>query len=258
MSGKREACRGPLQGYSENVSLRYYLSVARRRKLPTTITPAEFARLIAQPSTTAPTGLRNRAIIGAMYYCGLRVSEAVALSPRDLDLETRELRVRDGKGGRDRDLPIPAPAVELIEPWAEARPESRYFFCTVSEGSRHRAGEQLSTRYIHAAVTRLSKRADVTKRGEDNGEVGINPHVLRHSFATNLLGAGVHVRAVQQLLGHSSLATTEVYLHVRPPELRAAVDAAYAEPAPAPEPEGLADLTRQVEELRAMVGAQGS
>lgn len=214
--------------------------------------------LIAQPSRTAPTGLRNRALIALLWYCGLRVSEAVALSPRDVDLEARELRVRDGKGGRDRDLPIPAPAVELIEPWAEARPESRYFFCTVSEGAHHRAGEQLSTRYLHAMITRYAARAGVTKRGEDNGEVPINPHVLRHSFATNLLSAGVHVRVLQQLLGHSSLATTEVYLHVRPLELRAAVDAAYAEPAPAPEPEGLADLTRQVEELRALVGARDS
>ena len=218
------------------------------RRLPTTISPAEFERLVAAPSTKAPTGLRNAAAIAAMYHCGLRVSEVVGLSPRDIDLEARELRVRNGKGGRDRDLPIPAAAIPHLASWADARPESRFFFCTVSEGARHRAGEQLSTRYVRAMVYRCAETAEVTKRTDDNREVPINPHVLRHSYATHLLASGVHVRAVQQLLGHSSLATTEVYLHVRPEELRAAVDAAYSQPEPAaPSPDVAALVRAEVE-----------
>ena len=200
-------------------------------------------------------------MLAAMFYCGLRVSEVVGLRARDLDLEGRELRVLNGKGGRERVVPVPVPAVEPLTPWAEDRPDSAYFFCTVSEGDQRRAGDPLSTRYVHAMVKRHAKRAGIARtkpdvqnklsRAEREREVPIWPHVLRHSYATHLNNSGLGLRRIQQLLGHSSLETTARYLHDRPEELRAAVDAAYGGSPPANE------LEDRLARLEAAVASRG-
>jgi integrase/recombinase XerD len=142
-----------------------------------------------------------------MYFAGLRVSEVCNLSARDLNSKTMTIRVRDGKGGKDRsNLGVPASAWAVVERWAAVRPTSRYFLSTLD-------GERMSERYVHAMVGRYATRANVLK-ATPNGEKPINPHMLRHSYATRLIEAGVPIHDVQRALGHSSLATTEVYLHV--------------------------------------------
>ena len=240
------------------LSKQYYRSIT---KVPRSITAAEFEWLLDQASAGSATGRRNRAMMAAMFYCGLRVSEVVGLRARDLDLEGRELRVLNGKGGRERVVPVPHPAAELLGAWAEARPDSANLFSTVSEGDQRRAGDRLSTRYVHAMVKRLAERAGGTRtkpdvqnklsRAEREREVPIWPHVLRHSYATRLNNNGVGLREIQQLLGHSSLETTARYLHDRPEEVRAAVDTAFGGAPPATE------LEDRVARLEAALASRG-
>jgi site-specific recombinase XerD len=209
------------------------------RTLPKSITPAEFARLLAQPNRRYPTGRRNRALLAGMYFEGLRVSEVIGLAPADVELESPEsggwLHVRNSKGGADRDLAlVPEFMVPLAE-WWEVRPESEHLFCTLE-------GEELSARYLHAMVTRYARKAGVmvrkrvTLKGADgkpvkdgtkvvkvDREVPAWPHSLRHSFAINMVDAGAETPAIQQALGHADLQTTSVYTLMRAESVRAAV-----------------------------------
>ncbi len=191
------------------------------RRLPRTITEAEFQRLVDQTGPSR-SGKRNRAMLWAMYGCGLRVGEVVGLSARDINRQAKggpSLRVRRGKGAKDRaNLPIPRAAWDAFEAWAAVRPSSQFFFSTLD-------GKALSDRYVRALVSRLAERAEVNKLDDDNRERPINPHILRHSFATRLLERGVDVRQVQLALGHSDLSTTQVYLHVEDAKLRDAIRA---------------------------------
>jgi integrase/recombinase XerD len=201
------------------------------------VTPAEFAAIYAQPNPRYPTGARNRAVLAVMYFAGLRVSEAINLSPDDVD-DVDPVRpwihVRDGKGGRDRDLVLtPELAGPIAEWWRarKSRPEtasSRYLFCTLK-------GEPLSRRYIHQMVTRYAAKADVyvtkkvTRMLDDGRRVKVDeevpawPHTLRHAFAVNMVEAGAEPPAIQAALGHSSLQTTSVYTAMRAESVRAAV-----------------------------------
>jgi len=180
--------------------------------MPQVIINDEWQRLAKQPSRSAPTGVRNLAALHAMYFAGLRVSEVCKLSPRDLNNKVMTLRVRQGKGGKDRsNLGVPTETWAVFERWAAVRPESRFFFCTLG-------GKRLSERYLHAMVGRYAAKAGVLKPTH-SGDVPINPHVLRHSFATQLIEAGVPIHDVQRALGHSSLATTQRYLHVNDEKL---------------------------------------
>jgi integrase/recombinase XerD len=195
-------------------------------RLPKVITAAEYERLLAQASRRASTGIRNAAVLAVMWDAGLRVSEVCGLAPGDVartGSSAQTLRVRRGKGGKDRaNLGVPAATWALVERWASVRPTCRYFFCTL-------AGNQLQARYVQAMVARYARRARVYKLGDDNQPAPINPHMLRHSYATRLIEAGVPIHDVQRALGHASLATTQRYLHVNDARLaerlRAALDA---------------------------------
>jgi integrase/recombinase XerD len=180
-------------------------------RLPQVITMAEYERLLAQPSRRAPTGIRNAAVLAVMWDAGLRVSEVCDLAPGDV-LRTggnaQKLRVRRGKGGKDRsNLGVPAATWALLERWAAVRPTSRFFFCTLG-------GNRLSPRYIEAMLARYARRAEVYKLDDANRQRPVNPHMLRHSYATRLIEAGVPIHDVQRALGHASLQTTAKYLHV--------------------------------------------
>jgi len=197
-----------------------------RRRLPQTITDEQFHDLLAETST-APTGRRNRAMLWTMYGCGLRVGEMVQLAPRDIKRGTSPfMRVRRGKGGKNRaNLPIPRSVWDALEAWGTARPASPFLFSTLR-------GEQLSDRYVRAMVARYSMAAGVYKLDDSNSERPINPHMLRHSFATRLLERGVDVRQLQLALGHSDLSTTMVYLQLQDAKLdtiAAAIDGESAE-----------------------------
>lgn len=177
----------------------------------------------ATPNTQ--TGIRTEAMLWAMYGCGLRVGEVVGLAPSDYrqNAGERVLRVRRGKGARDRDnLGISTQAARAFDAWEAVRPDSNYFFCT-------RQGEQLSDRYVRAEIARASESAGVYKLTADNESSPINPHMLRHSYATRLLQSGADLRSIQRLMGHASIATTEVYLHVEDEHLQQLSRAAFEE-----------------------------
>lgn len=175
----------------------------RRKKAIEVLTREEVEALISTGSRRAPTGVRNRALVGVLYYGGLRVAEACSASllPKHLDLNHRTLTLI-GKGGVQRTIGLLGPAVPLLERWLAVRGKrglhhSRPLFCTL-------AGGQLSDRYVRAMLVRYGRRAGVEKR--------LHPHALRHSHAHELLDRGALVTDIQHQLGHSSLATTGRYL----------------------------------------------
>jgi site-specific recombinase XerD len=193
------------------------------KRLPQVIDRDQWERLVKQPSGRAPTGIRNRAILHCMYFAGLRVSEVCSLSPRDLSNKEMTIRVRLGKGRRDRNnLAVPAETWAVLERWAAIRPSSRYFFPTLH-------GNRLAERYVHQMVGRYATKAGVLKVAADNRQVPINPHVLRHSYATRLIENGMAIHEVAQALGHSSIATTQVYLHVNDSRLAEKLRAALSD-----------------------------
>jgi integrase/recombinase XerD len=181
-----------------------------RKRLPLVLDKVEVERLLSTPNIQCPTGLRNRAWLEAMYGAGLRVSEVVALRPADIRWQTGIIEVHAGKGGKDRNVPITAATLGWLRAWGNRRPQGRRFFCTLD-------GAPLAIRYIQAAVKRIAHKAGIENAAR------VSPHTLRHSYATMKLEAGFNLREVQELLGHASVATTQIYTHVRPKELAAKV-----------------------------------
>jgi integrase/recombinase XerC len=194
-------------------------SPRRARKLPKFLTGEEIARLLATPQPQAAGGLRDRAILELMYSSGVRVRELVSLDDADLDLRNATVRVR-GKGRRERLGIVGRHARAALEAWLAARPRQA---AASPRGSRalftNKLGGRLSVRGVarllekHLAVAGLTGRA--------------SPHTLRHSFATHLLDAGADIRSVQELLGHKSLVTTQIYTHVTTSRLLDAFDKAH-------------------------------
>jgi len=196
------------------------------KRLPITLTSAEEEALLATVKTRCTTGLRNRTMLQVMLGAGLRVSEVVNLRGVDVDLAQGEIRVNLGKGGKDRVVPVNAETLGWLQAWAEKRKTLGLngrapFFVGLREGPTGRGqrqqGEGLTPRYLQALVGRLGQAAGIEKR--------VSPHILRHTYATRLLDQGFNIREVQTLLGHSNVATTQVYTHVNPEELRRKVQA---------------------------------
>lgn len=167
--------------------------------------PHEVERLLAVPHLRADTGMRNRVILQLMWETGARVGEILALRPRDVLLSEKKVTIQRGKGNKTRVVYWRGEELGmLIGKWRERRPKSSLLFPTVrSESGKGRAIEPRSfrlqfARYVEAAGL----------------PAWVTPHVLRHSFATDFLNRGGNVRTLQVILGHSSLATTERYLHV--------------------------------------------
>jgi integrase/recombinase XerD len=162
-------------------------------------------RLLEQPDTSLPLGVRDRAILELLYSCGLRVSELCALRLADLFRTEELLRVR-GKGSKERLVPIGKPALQWLERYLQevrpllARPQSRDILFLNARGG------QLSRMSVWKLVRHAAERAGIERR--------IHPHTLRHSFATHLLEGGADLRAVQEMLGHASITTTQIYTHV--------------------------------------------
>ncbi len=207
----------------------------RRRPLPRALDVDDTFRLVEAP-TAAPTRaaralslaeadraailrLRDRALLEVLYGAGLRVSETVALDVDDLDADrygTMVVHVRHGKGGKQRIVPLGAKAVEALAAWRTARPalggEPRALF--VNAG-----GTRLTTRSVQRQVRRWTVACGVTQPA--------TPHALRHSFATHLLDGGVDLRSIQELLGHASLSSTQVYTKVSLDHLMSVYDGAH-------------------------------
>jgi integrase/recombinase XerD len=181
------------------------------RPLPHPLGVEEVRRLIEAPAPSTPTGLRDRAILEVLYGAGVRVSELTGLDVDDLDLEGGFVRVT-GKGGKEREVPIGRQAQRAVGSYlTRARPRL--------VGQRTRGALFLNTR-----GGRLSRQACAKLLGAYASRAGIgrrvSPHDLRHSFATHLLEGGADVRVVQELLGHASVATTQIYTLVTREHLR--------------------------------------
>jgi integrase/recombinase XerC len=189
------------------------------RKLPHFLTGEEVARLLATPPSGNAAGLRDRAMLETLYSAGLRVSELVGANDGDLDLAQGLLRVR-GKGRKERLAHLGSYAVAALNLWlaqrklapTEAKGEGAPLFTS-------RFGKRLTTRSVARALEKHLKAAGLDLR--------TSPHTLRHSFATHLLDGGADIRSVQELLGHASLTTTQVYTHVSQQNLRAAYEKAH-------------------------------
>lgn len=189
----------------------------RSRRFPVEIlTPAEAVALIKTCSTASSTGLRNRALLTVLYRAGLRISEALALRLKDVDLEAGTLTVLHGKGDRRRVVGLETGAADVLATWLERRTalglNGRHFvFCTLR-------GQPIKSPYIRVLLPRLAKKAGIEKR--------VHAHGLRHTHAAELAREGTPLNLVQAQLGHSSLATTDRYLrHVAPEELVRAMKA---------------------------------
>jgi integrase/recombinase XerD len=181
------------------------------RALPRPISVEDVARLVAAPDGGTVAGLRDRAMLETLYGAGLRVSELVGLDVDDVDLEKGSLRVL-GKGGKERDVPLGRYACDAVGGYlTRARPS------LATSRSRaalflNRRGGRLSRQGCSKVLAQQARRAGISKR--------VTPHTLRHSFATHLLEGGADVRVVQELLGHASVATTQVYTLVTREHLR--------------------------------------
>jgi len=189
------------------------------RKLPHFLSAADIERLLATPPADTPAGLRDRAILETLYSAGLRVSELVGANDGDLDLEQGLLHVR-GKGRKERLTPIGSHAAAALAAWLERRnlaPEAR--LGEETPVFTNRFGRRLTTRSVARMLEKHLAAAGLDPK--------TSPHTLRHSFATHLLDRGADIRSVQELLGHSSLVTTQVYTHVSSRKLRDAYEKAH-------------------------------
>jgi tyrosine recombinase XerC len=178
--------------------------------LPRHLRPAEIeAVLDAAAAGEGALGLRDRAIVELLYASGLRVGELVSLDWRDLDLHGRVLRVV-GKGGKERMVPFGTPATGALRAWLAAWEDVRRVTADDDRDAMpvflNARGGRLSDRSVRRILDRCVEGAALA--------TGVHPHTLRHSFATHLLEAGADLRAIQELLGHSSLSTTQRYTHV--------------------------------------------
>jgi len=191
------------QGYQKDNPMVDLQAPAGIKRLPHLLSETEVGQLLAQPASDTPLGVRDRAILEILYATGMRVSELVELDLARLNLVRGLVRVI-GKGGRERLVPLGEPARQAVERWLKlARPGLK------PDGDRvfvSRRGLPLSRQAVWQRIRGHAR---------DCGIVGdIHPHRLRHSFATHLLDHGADLRAVQMLLGHADLATTQIYTHV--------------------------------------------
>ncbi len=186
-----------------------------KRQQVTFLADGELQRIFEQTDTSGIVGLRDRAILELLFSSGLRVSELVGLDRDNINLERREFMVR-GKGQKDRPIFISSEAAGWIKQYlVQRRDTSRPLFVRYSgskkvdlTGNFHR----LTVRSVQRLVARYARLAGITKH--------VSPHTLRHSFATDLLMNGADLRSVQAMLGHSNIATTQIYTHVTDPHLK--------------------------------------
>ncbi len=192
-----------------------------KRPLPRVLEVDEATRVVEDPRGGLAEGdgaqsewrrLRDAALLEVAYGAGLRVSEVAALDVEDVDLDEGLVRVRSGKGRKARVVPLGPPALGAVRAWREAS--------GVRDGAlfRNVRGGRLTTRALYDIVR---------SAGAANGVAGAHPHALRHSFATHLLAGGADIRAIQEMLGHASLSTTQRYTAVELDQLRTAHRAAH-------------------------------
>lgn len=196
------------EGYLSHNPAKSVSSPRAEKKLPTFLTIPEMEALLSQPEASNPLGARDAALIELLYGTGIRSAELVGLSLSDIDLQGRFARVM-GKGSKERIVPFGEPAADKIQLYLPFRRE----LCAKNKSERitdrlflnHR-GTSLTTRSVRRIIAKYIRLAALKNR--------ISPHSLRHSFATHLLNAGADLRSIQELLGHSSLSTTQKYTQI--------------------------------------------
>jgi len=182
---------------------------SKPKRLPSVLTAAERKKLLAAPNKKVPTGLRNYAMMLLFLNSGLRVSEALDLQVDHIDWETGKLNVIEGKGCRDRVLWLADEDLKVLSSWLEKRPvSSSYLFTTLK-------GERISSRYVRRFIKQCAREKRISK--------DVYPHLLRHTFATDMLGSTGNIRLVQKALGHASVDTTMLYTHVVDQDLESAM-----------------------------------
>ena len=182
------------------------------RSLPSYLTQAEVEQLLATPEVSNPHGLRDRTMLEVLYATGLRVSELVGLLIREVDLEASFLRTM-GKGSKERIVPLGDAAIDYLDRYLrESRPHflrgrlaSPFLFLT-------QQGGPMTRQYFWQLIVKYGLRCGLSTK--------LSPHVLRHSFATHLLENGADLRAVQVMLGHADISTTQIYTHVTKERLK--------------------------------------
>ena len=179
------------------------------QKLPRFLTQEEIERLLETPDTTSPEGVRDRALVELLYATGLRVSELVSLTSASVDADSGVLFCT-GKGSKQRRVPVGRSALAWLQKYGAARR-------ALLAG---RDSQRLFVGHGGRVLTRQNFWAALKKHAGRAGLRGVSPHVLRHSFATHLLEHGADTRSVQAMLGHSDLATTQIYTHVTGERLR--------------------------------------
>jgi integrase/recombinase XerD len=176
-----------------------------RRKLPATLSPPDMEKLLAAPMGGDAYALRDRAMLELFYSSGLRISELSGLSLQQVDLEHGFVRVF-GKGSKERVVPLGAKARDAIAVYLTAGRSRLVKARTGSELFISERGRAISRKTVWALVKRYAQRAGLSSK--------VKPHLLRHSFATHLLGGGADLRAIQEMLGHASIGTTQIYTAV--------------------------------------------
>ena len=201
-----------LDGYREDDPSELLEAPKIGRHLPDVLTVDEIDSIIKQINLSLPEGHRNRAMLETMYSCGLRVSELCSLKMEDLFLNEGFIRVT-GKGSKQRLVPISERAVHEIDNWlkdrchVDIRPGAEpYLFLSI------RRGRPVSRIMVFDIVKDLTAKAGISKT--------VSPHTFRHSFATHLLEGGANLRAIQCMLGHEKISTTEIYTHIDRSRLR--------------------------------------
>ena len=203
---------GQREGWTQTNPAKPLRNPRKPRNLPHFLSSDDVGRLLTAPPAENPHGLRDRAMLETVYSAGLRVSELVGLNESDVDFEAGVLRVR-GKGRRERLAPIGSFAARALKRWLRVRrldsreptgPDAPIFL--------NRFGRRITTRSIGRMIEKYLKLTGLDRR--------TSPHSLRHSFATHLLDRGADIRSVQELLGHKSLVTTQIYTHVSTAQLR--------------------------------------
>jgi integrase/recombinase XerD len=183
----------------------------KSQKLPKVLSRGDVDKLLRAPKGTEPGALRDRALLELMYACGLRASEAIDLEVGDLDLQAGVLRAR-GKGSKERLVPVGREAIAAVRLYLQrGRP-----LLTASTDARHlfvnRRGTGLTRQGLYKIVQRHARAVGLEDR--------MSPHTLRHTFATHLLAGGCDLRAVQEMLGHADVATTQIYTHLSAERLK--------------------------------------
>ena len=210
---------GQREGWTKSNPAKPLRNPRKGRSLPHCLSSSDLKKLLEAPPGDGPMGLRDRAILETLYSAGLRVSELVGLNDGDLDFDEGIVRVR-GKGKRERLAPVGSFAARALRRWLRVRPLSpREPKGADAPVFVNKFGRRLTTRSVgrmlekYLAITGLDGRT--------------TPHTLRHSFATHLLDRGADIRSVQELLGHKSLVTTQIYTHVSTAALRSAYEKAH-------------------------------